>query len=98
MRISDWSSDVCSSDLVDRARHGIEIDHAFRLYPQIPLARNTCPASGQRLMRRRTMTGKTVVREGKAEIDTTIRAVLCDVLGLSAERAARSEEHTSELQ
>src|SRR3546814_19384328 len=76
MRISDWSSDVCSSDLVDRARHGIEIDHAFRLYPQIPLARNTCPASGQRLMRRRTMTGKTVVREGNAEIDTNIRAVL----------------------
>src|SRR3546814_14574141 len=85
MRISDWSSDVCSSDL---------IDHAFRLYPQIPLARNTCPASGQRLMRRRTMTGKTVVREGKAEIDTTIRAVLRDVLGLSAERAASFRDET----
>src|SRR3546814_4294787 len=69
-------------------------DHAFRLYPQIPLARNTCPASGQRLMRRRTMTGKTVVREGKAEIDTTIRAVLRDVLGLSAERAASFRDET----
>src|SRR3546814_13012917 len=45
-------------------------------------------------MRRRTMTGKTVVREGKAEIDTTIRAVLRDVLGLSAERAASFRDAT----
>src|SRR3546814_4045558 len=45
-------------------------------------------------MRRRTMTGKTVVREGKAEIDTPSRAVLRDVLWLSAERAASFRDET----
>src|SRR3546814_9799508 len=45
-------------------------------------------------MRRRTMTGKTVVREGKAEIDNTIRAVLRDVLGISAESADSFRDET----
>ncbi len=40
------------------------------------------------------MTGEAVVREGKAEIDTTVRAVLRDVLGLSAERAAAFHDET----
>src|SRR3546814_11935492 len=42
MRISDWSSDVCSSDLV--ARHALELDHlgpdfdVLAKQPQVPLA------------------------------------------------------------
>src|SRR3546814_8665940 len=42
MRISDWSSDVCSSDLTDAQfsammRHGVRPD-GERLYPAIPYA------------------------------------------------------------
>src|SRR3546814_9678646 len=28
MRISDWSSDVCSSDLIDRVAEGVEVELA----------------------------------------------------------------------
>src|SRR3546814_18101490 len=33
MRISDWSSDVCSSDLADRRGHAL--DDAQRIYPRL---------------------------------------------------------------
>jgi acyl carrier protein len=40
------------------------------------------------------MRGGFVVPEGKAEIDATVRAVLRDVLGISAERAAAFHDET----
>src|SRR3546814_9034157 len=33
MRISDWSSDVCSSDLADHPRQGIGIDGGVHVHP-----------------------------------------------------------------
>src|SRR3546814_8451997 len=30
VRISDWSSDVCSSDLVEQLDHGLEVGHRLR--------------------------------------------------------------------
>src|SRR3546814_14861203 len=48
MRISDWSSDVCSSDLRSIGlRHGSEMRHQFqpddrtREYPYLPPSKNT---------------------------------------------------------
>src|SRR3546814_7881068 len=32
MRFSDWSSDVCSSDLYHRARHGAAAEHAIHFW------------------------------------------------------------------
>src|SRR3546814_4305869 len=49
MRISDWSSDVCSSDLADRARQR-------RAVPQRHAARRPAPAAA-RLVARGAATG-----------------------------------------
>src|SRR3546814_7489915 len=35
MRISDWSSDVCSSDLVDRGEHPVHLDEALTKLAQV---------------------------------------------------------------
>src|SRR3546814_9981726 len=38
MRISDWSSDVCSSDLRSSSFHALEADQAARVHPAPGLA------------------------------------------------------------
>src|SRR3546814_3723434 len=84
MRISDWSSDVCSSDL-DRllvsARIGAAGDGALALFIVDP------QAAGVGIERYRTLDGR-----GAADIS------LSGVLVAAGALLGRSEEHTSELQ
>src|SRR3546814_4753088 len=80
MRISDWSSDVCSSDLrsrlaalLDDGQEGLDVVQPIEfILPRCGRHSREC----SRLSRSR---GRTNLR-------------------MFAERAARSEEHTSELQ
>src|SRR3546814_8097446 len=95
MRISDWSSDVCSSDLL--ALVGTEEDHvaifgaaAFEHAGQ----RGIVQILDDRRLQTITALGLVFdddVRESACTIDLDEFGVLVDV-------AARSEEHTSELQ
>src|SRR3546814_7774477 len=88
MRISDWSSDVCSSDL-DRggaagaARVVHRADHAVLDRPD--MAEVVGPARRRRLRHRRPRAAEAV-----APVARKVRAV--------AHAVGRSEEHTSELQ
>src|SRR3546814_3118676 len=83
MRISDWSSDVCSSDLVvGRPRSaGTLLRAEFR-----PPRRHRLDRGDERLARR-----------ARWPLDG-IRAAAEPGLRRQLARAARSEEHTSELQ
>src|SRR3546814_3616166 len=99
MRISDWSSDVCSSDLGSGRRRGVQgqvepgDQRHFRegrgVWLQVPAAlrdRNGRSGRGRRSLReRRGSEGRQAAREG-VESDG------------GAPRQGRSEEHTSELQ
>src|SRR3546814_20666134 len=54
MRISDWSADVCSSDLVPELRHAIELAH-LRVaveHPAQPRVRRHMALHEQRVVRR----------------------------------------------
>src|SRR3546814_5706226 len=96
MRISDWSSDVCSSDLPS---HGIEEPAACA----VP-ARNSssaassspCSAGRARLRNRARLDGC----EGGFTETRKAGTVVCvmAVLQVSQGMGKRSEEHTSELQ
>src|SRR3546814_4759462 len=92
MRISDWSSDVCSSDLQHAARVGGETrrDRAMWLHTVI-----SCDQSAAMATRSSLPFGL----RGNA----SRHAILCGCMKLGSERrrcaaSARSEEHTSELQ
>src|SRR3546814_7673018 len=89
MRISDWSSDVCSSDLGDRKHHGgpekaihhYAFDHYAAWKAESPeLARHLGTEGAF---------GENISTEGLTEADVCIGDVY---------RLGRSEEHTSELQ
>src|SRR3546814_4506303 len=90
MRISDWSSDVCSSDLVrggDREHIGGQLGRALQ-----PLAR---PIAEQPVVIEigRHRPGECLPVPDVAERDGARRLLLETVIGVD-----RSEEHTSELQ
>src|SRR3546814_1958522 len=82
MRISDWSSDVCSSDL--RSRFGSSGARVGELLP-VFADRCACPGRGRRLV----WIGSAGGRKGETHDDTDISC---------RRSCARSEEHTSELQ
>src|SRR3546814_7561962 len=82
MRISDWSSDVCSSDLL----------------PMAPAVGRRCLSSvlqRQPSSSRRKCTGSTSARYQALAIASVIGCVSSPT---AATADARSEEHTSELQ
>src|SRR3546814_7000415 len=94
MRISDWSSDVCSSDLRGLGRHCRKIvNHEIDL---------------QNLHNRRCSSGRPEARNRswKSRGVSSIHAIITDSNGISlrikisgsAVETSRSEEHTSELQ
>src|SRR3546814_2132329 len=88
MRISDWSSDVCSSDLVvddvhHSARAGVYQQHIIIM---------THPPIGT------TSDGEPVTPRIGNHITLRIIAWLNPVAGAKGMIALRSEEHTSELQ
>src|SRR3546814_4285291 len=106
MRISDWSSDVCSSDLVpvgDRRLMAVVVDFDER---------DRCARARalQQCMERPAITGlgrfagehATVVAKNRPEGDRRERVrIVEDTVPLAGQRAVAahgSEEHTSELQ
>src|SRR3546814_10175399 len=91
MRISDWSSDVCSSDLLHRLRR------RARRFLRQHVAEQRIEA--QRVEAGREMVGdrrRNIERAAVGMVDAQPAAVQ---MQLVADRAGqRSEEHTSELQ
>src|SRR3546814_2075796 len=102
MRISDWSSDVCSSDLIRVQRHCPQLAAGKQRREQPPLQREALPVPG------REMPG---LQQAEAGIDPArllalalfpeasdpVVAAKFD-LTIPADIRLRSEEHTSELQ
>src|SRR3546814_10433736 len=97
MRISDWSSDVCSSDLEDaehggrarrRRRHAANLVDAIGGADRRPFLRLIGRKVGERHLRG-------VARRLRHRLDDRLR-VGAGVKGVRPAR--RSEEHTSELQ
>src|SRR3546814_3927885 len=92
MRISDWSSDVCSSDLPLRERadkkrprrSGVSVTR--RLAPLRSAAQEPVPKAPRRRLRRRTI-AELIVHGNPSRKGQAPAALSC-----------RSEEHTSELQ
>src|SRR3546814_10345835 len=87
MRISDWSSDVCSSDLP--AEPGEHLIHAFARHSGIDadeIARFRPPFQPRRLAGQRFRIG------------LRLPDLLRNHIGIVGQVDARSEEHTSELQ
>src|SRR3546814_3646727 len=90
MRISDWSSDVCSSDLIAVATRLPALPTASNPHPRRPSAPNRVrsgPSRRQSPPRWQHLYVAPTPRPPKAEM---ARAVLY--------QPVRSEEHTSELQ
>src|SRR3546814_9666118 len=108
MRISDWSSDVCSSDLLSRLCGSLCLlapdlilwlcDHGRG---RADLLREHPLLAGRRQARRRQSVGR---RRDDARMDTVEPAAVPSVQRTAAYRLIkprslpRSEEHTSELQ
>src|SRR3546814_10063809 len=85
MRISDWSSDVCSSDLTRKAEHEIfsaNLDRLDDLQSQHEAAKEALTAASE------SLTAITADREQLADQLEAGRTKVVE----------RSEEHTSELQ
>src|SRR3546814_8298612 len=103
MRISDWSSDVCSSDLLrhDRTAElaGVRRKRACRVEARRDAAAGVEPAAGRRTRGDRCTRVAGADRRCRAG---PIRAVRGDRCGLRPDhralRESRSEEPTSELQ
>src|SRR3546814_4429700 len=90
MRISDWSSDVCSSDLVELSRKFGDLgeirDHARRTLPE----REALAANRELYARPRpTYLRAEAGRDGRE---------VSDIAHIAFIEALRSEENTSELQ
>src|SRR3546814_10521369 len=84
MRISDWSSDVCSSDLVHRR-------------PAWLAVADLLPAN--RLEHLSDIGLQSATPEASArELRLSAISLNCDGLRTVVDRESRSEEHTSELQ
>src|SRR3546814_10029848 len=105
MRISDWSSDVCSSDLVDRSRvtslftPGVRylevVEDGFSTGDVIP--RNYQPTP-EMFARIRSNVGKASVIGRLVSLDQRGALVVAELLERDPSTGKRSEEHTSELQ
>src|SRR3546814_10037176 len=107
MRISDWSSDVCSSDLFHQHRMvELDLDRWIPRKPDQrsmgPLMRYGCIAAGLALESAGILGNKGLLRETHliAAAGGGERDVQADeqILGALDSAAERSEEHTSELQ
>src|SRR3546814_10596159 len=84
MRISDWSSDVCSSDLED-AR-------------QVEIAVGSDPAEAVVIDRADRGGGKAQQEAVESEVVKQPPQLRRRLVGIGAAEVGRSEEHTSELQ
>src|SRR3546814_7391836 len=96
MRISDWSSDVCSSDLVEQHAHG---DIALDDRPVDLIAnvlRNRGIEIDQAVVDQRQDDGRRQCLAGRRNRDRQIK--VHRQVGARHVASGRSEEHTSELQ
>src|SRR3546814_4770574 len=106
MRISDWSSDVCSSDLIGEALTRYLAEDGIRVIGGIEYHAAEKTESGIRLRARQN--GQTVALDAERVLIATGRTPNIEGLGLEEAGIAvdgsrgiavdRSEEHTSELQ
>src|SRR3546814_2128934 len=96
MRISDWSSDVCSSDLIGLTEQAVRLD--------LQIVGVVAEEGGRKERRRqRSAGGRRVVRRRKGsqharQIIDREGVHIIAVLGQVIIGIDRSEEHTSELQ
>src|SRR3546814_5845809 len=107
MRISDWSSDVCSSDLVQilasalavRGRHRQGVSHCARkpLPTLIPLRLPPKAARNRAYPRPAGKNARFMITAIRAMLSSTIGKFLA-LAFVALVGVARSEEHTSELQ
>src|SRR3546814_3431192 len=103
MRIIDWSSDVCSSDLIGERVAGREIAarHRPRAMPAISRhERRRIGPEFRRMIGAREMIDRTVMLDGKGGVALHRHPVALEIAHrvIAAYRDVRSEEHTSELQ
>src|SRR3546814_2041633 len=87
MRISDWSSDVCSSDLIA----GFAVDAVLRV--DLQAWRSAVVVAHDLVDAGRAIALRRLVVEPEVVLDRNAR-----VLQRQVDRLVRSEEHTSELQ
>src|SRR3546814_1899698 len=95
MRISDWSLDVCSSDLADPGRACRDLAEAIRVMVAGPEIENALAEATRRMSEtfdEESFAQQQRLRELKAEHDQR----LADLM--QPDDVMRSEEHTSELQ
>src|SRR3546814_5034694 len=85
MRISDWSSDVCSSDLIEPTADG-----GLRIGATV---RNTDLAADARIRRDYGLLSRALVAGASGQLRNKATTA-----GNLLQRTRRSEEHTSELQ
>src|SRR3546814_3579903 len=113
MRISDWSSDVCSSDLsnVSRVRRSIDLHHCEKAEPLCRGRRKMWGSWISRLLAAAAVAlsmscGQVAAQEGGGS-DSIVVTLPADldaaerralIDALAALGRPRSEEHTSELQ
>src|SRR3546814_4335905 len=96
MRISDWSSDVCSSDLMAVSRQApLVVPPDFSLVPPAPgAARTGTDSTAEQTLQ--------ALFGGPSQRSATETQVLDEAKGATADAGirseVRSEEHTSELQ
>src|SRR3546814_2948923 len=89
MRISDWSSDVCSSDLADRSAQGRARDRQYDDRQGRARAQRAAARKRARRFQRQGIDRRSPPRPGGDDVRT--RAGV-------GHQDERSEEHTSELQ
>src|SRR3546814_5682631 len=92
MRISDWSSDVCSSDLRVRSQPKLAVGLAF---VERGIERDIELRRGQPLQRPRHVEPRMRVA---AHLDSPLARREVEVQQRRPAQSRRSEEHTSELQ
>src|SRR3546814_2412491 len=98
MRISDWSSDVCSSDLAEDPRKLIELAGADAVGPALVLL-NLLERQSQGI--RQLLLRVAQEHPAKAHTSSNMNVYGMGLSGLSdglVSKHPRSEEHTSELQ
>src|SRR3546814_3798301 len=105
MRISDWSSDVCSSDLLKRPHHGFDLGHFF-LEPldmfereSLDVGAGAASVGPEAQQLADLLHGKAKITRAPDEAQAVhVGVVIVAVARVLTRNLGRSEEHTSELQ
>src|SRR3546814_8987711 len=98
MRISDWSSDVCSSDLPSQSPVGPQPDGGFFMRA-LPIVITAALLAGCAAQPTQTVWARLDgTKATQAQLAQDEAACRYEAAQLAYQRPARSEEHTSELQ